>query len=202
MGEANGVSVKEAVLPFNRFRRVDGKGVDSVLGPEMKSTGEVMGVAPEFGTAYAKSQIAAFGPLPRQGSVFVSLSYRDKESAIDSIKALIEMGFAVLTTEGTNNFLKERGISTILVPKHGVRNYESGQRSAVDLINEGKLDLVINTPLGRGARRDGWLIRSAAVARGISCITTVAGFKAAIAGIRALKGEGFAIKSIQEWIAS
>ena len=202
MGEANGVSVKEAVLPFNRFRRVDGKGVDSVLGPEMKSTGEVMGVAPEFGTAYAKSQIAAFGPLPRQGSVFVSLSDRDKESAIDSIKALIEMGFAVLTTEGTNSFLKERGISTILVPKHGVRNYESGQRSAVDLINEGKLDLVINTPLGRGARRDGWLIRSAAVARGISCITTVAGFKAAIAGIRALKGEGFAIKSIQEWIAS
>ena len=197
-----GVSVKEAVLPFNRFRRVDGKGVDSVLGPEMKSTGEVMGVAPDFGTAYAKSQIAAFGPLPRDGKVFVSLSDRDKEGAIDSIKALVELGFIVMTTEGTHKFLKDRGIETTLISKHSERNRERGEKSAVDLINEGAIQLVINTPLGRGARRDGWLIRSASVARGISCITTIAGFKAAIEGIRALQGNGLAIKSIQEWIAS
>jgi carbamoyl-phosphate synthase large subunit len=108
-GKPNGVSVKEAVLPFNRFRRIDGTGVDSVLGPEMKSTGEVMGIADNFGLAFAKSQTAAFGPLPKSGSVFISLSNRDKEVGWQSARGLHQMGFKIYSTAGTHNFLSEKG---------------------------------------------------------------------------------------------
>ncbi len=200
-GIAHGVSVKEAVLPWNRFRRSDGIGIDSVLGPEMKSTGEVMGIATTFGAAYAKSQIAAFGPLPLSGTVFVSLSDLDKEAGVESVRSLVAMGFTVLSTRGTHDFLAKDGIETMLTVKHGERNVAQGEKSAVDLINENRIQLVINTPLGRGAKKDGWLIRSAAVARGISCITTIAGFKAAIEGIRSLRGEAFSPRALQEWSA-
>jgi len=191
-----GICVKEAVLPWNRFRRVDGSGVDSVLGPEMRSTGEVMGIAETFGEAYAKSQIASFGALPKSGNVFLSLSERDKEASVQPARELTELGFALYTTIGTHNLLKERGVASTLVRK----NSEPGVGlSAVDIITTGQVDLVINTPLGRGTRQDGWLIRTAAVQRGIPIITTIAGFKAAVAGISDLRNREPAIRSLQKW---
>ena len=197
-GKPNGVSVKEAVLPFNRFRRVDGSGVDTVLGPEMKSTGEVMGIANNFGLAFAKSQTAAFGPLPKSGSVFISLSERDKESGWRIARDLNQLGFKIYSTAGTNLFLAEKGISTELVRKNS--DPQSAQLSANDLITKGLVQLVINTPLGRGSRQDGFLIRTAAVSRSIPCITTIPGFKAAVAGIAALQRDSFEIRSLQEWM--
>ena len=197
-GKPNGVSVKEAVLPFNRFRRVDGSGVDTVLGPEMKSTGEVMGIANNFGLAFAKSQTAAFGPLPKSGSVFISLSERDKESGWRIARDLNQLGFKIYSTAGTNLFLAEKGISTELVRKNS--DPQSAQLSANDLITKGLVQLVINTPLGRGSRQDGFLIRTAAVSRSVPCITTIPGFKAAVAGIAALKRDSFEIRSLQEWM--
>jgi len=201
-GVAKGISVKEAVLPFNRFRRVDGEGVDTVLGPEMKSTGEVMGIASTFGAAFAKSQIAAFGALPLSGAIFISLSDKDKEEAISAVKGLSELDFNLYATLGTHNFLASHGISTELVAKHSEKDGNQGVVSAVDLINQGKIALVINTPFGRGAARDGRKIRTAAVARGVSCITTLPGLKAAVEGIRELRRGELTARSIQDWHAS
>lgn len=201
-GVAKGISVKEAVLPFNRFRRVDGEGVDTVLGPEMKSTGEVMGIASTFGAAFAKSQIAAFGALPLSGAIFISLSDKDKEEAISAVKGLSELDFNLYATLGTHNYLAGHGISTELVAKHSEKDGNQGVVSAVDLINQGKIALVINTPFGRGAARDGRKIRTAAVARGVSCITTLPGLKAAVEGIRELRRGRLTARSIQDWHAS
>ena len=198
MGISKGIAVKEAVLPWNRFRRIDGKSVDSVLGPEMKSTGEVMGISDDFGTAFAKSQIAAFGPLPRSGKVFVSVSDKDKDQAVLSARALHELGFELYATSGTREALAERGIASHLVVKHSEKS-ASAEKSAVDLIETGEIDLVINTPFGRDSRKDGWFIRSAAVVRGIPCITTIPGFRAAVAGIRALQNGTPMTKSLQDW---
>ena len=199
-GHANGVSVKEAVLPFNRFRRVDGTGVDSVLGPEMKSTGEVMGIANNFGLAFAKSQTAAFGPLPKSGAVFISLSERDKELGWRAAQEMHELGFKIYSTAGTNEFLSGKNVPSELVRKNS--DPSSSKLSANDVITKGLVQLVINTPLGRGSRQDGFLIRTAAIARSVSCITTIPGFKAAVAGIAALQKDEFSIKSLQEWMKS
>ena len=200
-GVAKGISVKEAVLPWNRFRRNDGTGVDSILGPEMRSTGEVMGIAETFGEAYAKSQTAAFGALPLTGSVFLSLSERDKKASLYPAKTLSDLGFRLFTTQGTHDFLKENGVESDLVRKHSEGRGPAGEFTAVDLITEGVVGLVINTPLGRGTRMDGWMIRTAAIQRAVPCITTIAGFKAAVAGISELQGKSFSIKSIQDWLA-
>jgi carbamoyl-phosphate synthase large subunit len=200
-GVAKAISVKEAVLPFNRFRRIDGEGVDTVLGPEMKSTGEVMGIASTFGAAFAKSQIAAFGALPLSGAIFISLSDKDKEEAISAVKGLSELDFNLYATLGTHNYLAGHGISTELVAKHSEKDGNQGVVSAVDLINQGKIALVINTPFGRGAARDGRKIRTAAVARGVSCITTLPGLKAAVEGIRELRRGKLTARSIQDWHA-
>ena len=197
-GVANGVSVKEAVLPFNRFRRIDGSGVDSILGPEMKSTGEVMGIANNFGLAFAKSQTAAFGPLPKSGAVFISLSHRDKESGWRAARELHELGFKIYSTAGTNAFLAEKSIPSELVRKNS--DPTSSKLSANDVITKGLVQLVINTPLGRGSRQDGFLIRTAAVSRSVPCITTIPGFRAAVAGITALQEGDFNIKSLQQWM--
>ena len=200
-GIAKGISVKEAVLPWNRFRRIDGTGVDSVLGPEMRSTGEVMGIAKTFGEAYSKSQTASFGALPKSGSIFLSLSERHKPSAVDPAKTLIGLGFDLYTTQGTYDYLAANGIQTKLVRKHSEGRGIQGEPTAVDLINNGTVGLVINTPLGRGTRQDGWMIRTASIQRSVPCITTIAGFKAAVAGISQLQGKSFDINSIQEWLA-
>ena len=198
-GVANGISVKEAVLPWNRFRRIDGTGVDSVLGPEMRSTGEVMGIADTFGEAYAKSQSAAFGALPQSGNVFLSLSERDKEGSIEPARALVQLGFNLYTTTGTHAFLLAADVPSTLVRKNS--DLSSPGKSAVDIITDGTVQLVINTPLGRGTRQDGWLIRTASVQRSIPIITTIAGFKAAVAGISEIARHPFSIKSVQEWSA-
>jgi carbamoyl-phosphate synthase large subunit len=198
-GAAQGVSVKEAVLPWNRFRRRDGEGVDSVLGPEMKSTGEVMGLADSFGAAFAKSQIAAFGPLPKEGAIFISLSDKDKEASLTAVKGLKELGFTLHATAGTRDYLSKHGVETLLVAKHAEKEKNPDAYSAVDLIAQNKISLVINTPFGRGAQRDGRMIRTSAVQRGISCITTVPGLKAAVEGIKQLRRETLTAKSIQDW---
>jgi carbamoyl-phosphate synthase large subunit len=200
-GVAHGVSVKEAVLPWNRFRRTDGRGVDAVLGPEMRSTGEVMGISPTFGESYAKSQIAAFGPLPKAGTVFISLADKDKETGIEPAMGFSDLGFHILATEGTATYLRKHGIECTIVRKNSEGTGAMGEKTIVDIINAGEIDLVINTPVGRGTRADGWAIRTAAVQRSIPCITTTAGFSAAVDAIGFLQSSPLSIKSLQEWLA-
>jgi carbamoyl-phosphate synthase large subunit len=200
-GQPRGVSVKEAVLPWNRFRRTDGRGVDAVLGPEMRSTGEVMGISPTFGESYAKSQIAAFGPLPKSGTVFISLADKDKATGIEPALGFSELGFHILATDGTAEFLRTKGIECTTVRKHSEGTGNLGEKTIVDIINAGEIDLVINTPVGRGTRADGWAIRTAAVQRSIPCITTTAGFSAAVDAITFLQSSPLSIKSLQEWLA-
>ena len=194
------ISVKEVVLPWNRFRRPDGRGVDATLGPEMRSTGEVMGIAPTFGESYAKSQIAAFGALPKTGSVFISLSDKDKAAGISAANELKELGFNLIATAGSAATLKEHGISAIIVRKHSEGTGPLGEKTIVEKMISGQIDLVINTPVGRGSRQDGWVIRTTAVQRSIPCITTVAGFNAAVEGIKAIRSAELGVKSLQEWL--
>ena len=199
-GVAKGVSVKEAVLPWNRFRRSDGRGVDAVLGPEMRSTGEVMGISSTFGASYAKSQISAFGSLPKSGSVFISLADKDKEAGASAASTLSSLGFRLFATVGTADFLDARGVRTARVRKasEGIGPY--GEKTIVDLLNSGEINLVINTPVGRGTRADGWAIRTAAIQRSIPCITTTAGFNAAVAGIKVLQSGDLDVRPIQDWL--
>jgi carbamoyl-phosphate synthase large subunit len=194
------IAVKEAVLPFNRFRKADGSQVDSLLGPEMKSTGEVMGIDRDFGTAFAKSQTAAYGSLPAEGTVFVSVANRDKRSLVFPVKRLADLGFRVLATEGTAEMLRRNGIPCDVVRKHFEEaTPERPAMSAVDAIRAGDVDLVINTPYGNsGPRIDGYEIRSAAVAMNIPCVTTVQGASAAVQGIEAgIRGD-IGVMSLQE----
>ena len=199
-GVAKGVSVKEAVLPWNRFRRSDGRGVDAVLGPEMRSTGEVMGISSTFGASYAKSQISAFGSLPKSGSVFISLADKDKEAGASAASTLSSLGFRLFATVGTADFLDARGVRTARVRKasEGIGPY--GEKTIVDLLNSGEINLVINTPVGSGTRADGWAIRTAAIQRSIPCITTTAGFNAAVAGIKVLQSGDLDVRPIQDWL--
>ncbi|CAM8634462.1 carbamoyl-phosphate synthase large subunit [Candidatus Planktophila dulcis] len=197
---AKGISVKEAVLPWNRFRRADGRGVDAVLGPEMRSTGEVMGIAATFGESYAKSQISSFGPLPKIGTVFISLADKDKKHGIAPAQGLAALGFRLLATDGTATFLAEHGVSTVVVRKNSQGTGPMGEKTIVEMLNSGDIDLVINTPVGRGTRADGWAIRTAAVQRSIPIITTTAGFSAAVEGIKALQAGDLRVSPIQEWL--
>jgi len=194
------IAVKEAVLPFHRFRRADGAAIDSLLGPEMKSTGEVMGIDRDFGSAFAKSQTAAYGSLPAEGTVFVSVANRDKRSLVFPVKRLADLGFRVLATEGTAEMLRRNGIPCDEVRKH-FEPPEPGRPalSAVDAIKAGEVDMVINTPYGNsGPRIDGYEIRSAAVSVNIPCVTTVQGASAAVQGIEAgIRGD-IGVRSLQE----
>jgi len=190
------VSVKEAVLPFARFM-----GVDTVLGPEMKSTGEVMGIDVDFGTAFAKSQLAAYRDgLPQSGAVFVSVADRDKEQAVAPVQRLVEMGFTIMATDGTAAFLKSRGIESQLVAKQHV-GAVAGLKTTVEAIMDGDIDLVVNTPYGTGARRDGYEIRMATVLANTASITTIQGLVAAVEGIASLQAGPMKVKSIQEHVA-
>ncbi len=189
------VSVKEAVLPFGRFH-----GVDTLLGPEMKSTGEVMGIDTSFGVAFAKSQAAAFsGGLPTKGTAFVSLANRDKRSAIFPVKRLSDLGFDIVATEGTADILQRNGVPVRVIRKQFEGAGPNGEPTAVDAINNGEIDLIINTPYGVGPRKDGYEIRTAAVLRGVPCITTVQGLAAAVQGIDSLLHDQPVVKSIQEY---
>ncbi|HEX8346383.1 MAG TPA: carbamoyl-phosphate synthase large subunit [Actinoplanes sp.] len=190
------IAIKEAVLPFKRFRTPAGKGVDSLLGPEMKSTGEVMGIDTGFGHAFAKSQAAAYGSLPTGGKIFVSVANRDKRSMIFPVKRLADLGFTIVSTQGTGEVLRRHGIECEIVPKH----FESPGTNAVALILAGEIALIVNTPQGSGAnaRSDGYEIRSAAVTADIPCITTVPGAAAAVMGIEALMRGDMTVRPLQE----
>ncbi len=192
------ISVKEAVLPFHRFNTVEGHGVDTVLGPEMKSTGEVMGIDSDFGRAFAKSQAAAYGSLPTSGRAFVSLANRDKRSAIFPVKRLADLGFAVFATSGTAAVLRRNGVACEVLGK-----FSDGPGNCVEKILAGDIDLVINTPQGSGGTRvDGYEIRTAAVVAGIPCVTTVQGAAAAVQGIEAVRNGTLGVRSLQELHAS
>ena len=188
------IAVKEAVLPFGRFH-----GVDTVLGPEMKSTGEVMGIDSLFGTAYAKSQVAAYsGGLPTSGTVFVSVANRDKRSMIFPVKRLHDLGFEIAATAGTAEVLRRNGVPATIVRKHFEAAGADGGPDTISRILDGSIDIIINTPYGVGARVDGYEIRSAAVSKGVPCITTVQGLGAAVQGIEALIRGEVDVRSLQE----
>ena len=199
------VAVKEAVLPFGRFRDLAGQGVDTVLGPEMRSTGEVMGIDAVFGTAYAKAQAAVYGSLPVKGRAFVSVANRDKRSMIFPVKRLADLGFEIWATEGTAEVLRRNGVRAKIVRKHGDGPGPSGEPTVVTRILAGEVDLIVNTPFGSpgqsGPRLDGYEIRTAAVRRGIPCVTTAAGLAAAVHGIEAIIRGEVGVRSLQEHAA-
>ncbi|MFH0245242.1 carbamoyl-phosphate synthase large subunit [Streptomyces sp. HK10] len=192
------ISVKEAVLPWSRFRDVQGRGVDTVLGPEMRSTGEVMGIDSVFGTAYAKSQAGAYGALPTKGRAFVSVANRDKRSMIFPARELVAMGFELLATSGTAEVLRRNGIDATVVRKQSEGEGPDGERTIVQLIHDGEVDLIVNTPYGTGSRLDGYDIRTAAVARSVPCLTTVQALAAAVQGIEATSRGEVGVRSLQE----
>ncbi|CAM2751899.1 carbamoyl-phosphate synthase large subunit [Corynebacterium propinquum] len=194
------IAVKEAVMPFKRFRRPDGTPLDTLLSPEMKSTGEVMGLADNFGAAYAKAETAAFGCPPRDGTVFVSVANRDKRTLIVPIQRLASMGFKLVATAGTAQMLRRNGIDCEVAYKASeIRSGNVEGKSIVDQITEGDIDLILNTPAGSaGARHDGYDIRSAAISVGIPAVTTVQGITAAVQGIEALRGDELTVRSLQE----
>jgi carbamoyl-phosphate synthase large subunit len=181
-------SVKESVFPFNKFH-----GVDIILGPEMRSTGEVMGIDDSFPMAFAKSQMAASSALPRDGAIFVSVSDRDKEDIVPVARALSEMNYRLLSTAGTAQMLGAQGI-----PVEPVRKLQEGRPNVIDFMKNGEVALVINTPSGKGARTDEGRIRAAAVAHGVTCITTLAAAQAAVEACRAQRTNSITVKALQD----
>ena len=196
------VAVKEAVLPFNRFIDRHGQGVDTVLGPEMRSTGEVMGLDVDFGTAFAKSQLATYGTFPTSGTVFVSVANRDKRTMIFPVRRLADLGFEILATEGTALALRRHGVQARVVRKHSEGPGPDGEPTIVQRIHNGEVDLIVNTPFGgpgqSGPRLDGYEIRTAAVARGVPSVTTVQGLAAAVQAIESLVNGRIQVRSLQE----
>jgi carbamoyl-phosphate synthase large subunit len=189
------VSVKEAVLPFNRF-----PNVDTVLGPEMRSTGEVMGVDTSFGLAFAKSQSAAGNALPLSGTVFLSLADRDKGPGLIVARRFSELGFHLVATQGTAAHLCANGVPVVtVVAKVGEADSDDDDRDAVELIAAGEIDLVVNTPRGSGSRADGYQIRRAASDHKVSCLTTVAAALAAATGIAERLAHPLRVRSLQEF---
>ncbi len=185
-------SVKEAVFPWNRF-----PGIDIVLGPEMKSTGEVMGIDADWGMAYAKSQISAFNPLPTEGNVFLSVSDRDKDRAVAVARDLAELGFKIYSTGGTHTRLTEEGIPSQRVYKV----LEQARPNVIDMMKNGEIHFIINTPSTHESRADEILIRSTAIAQKISHATNLSAAEASVKGMRSLKNNEFTVKSIQEYHA-
>src|SRR5262249_28978376 len=171
-------------------------------GPEMRSAGEVMGIDAEFGTAYAKSQAAAYGTLPVKGRAFVSVANRDKRSMIFPVKRLADLGFEIWATRGTGEVLRRNGVRATIVRKHSDGVGPDGEPDIVARILDGQVDLIVNTPFGSpgqsGPRLDGYEIRTAAVRRGIPCVTTVQGLAAAVQGIEAITRGEVGVRSLQE----
>jgi carbamoyl-phosphate synthase large subunit len=183
------VSVKEAVFPFKKFREFD-----PVLGPEMRSTGEVMGIADSFGSAFAKAQLAADNGLPLTGAVFVSVNDSDKPSVTPIVRRFHEMGFRILATSGTASFLRGRGVPTELVYK-----VHEGRPNAIDLMVNGAVQLLINTPMGKHAQKDDYSLRQMAIAQKIPYTTTLSAAGAASDAILALRSRQQSVRPIQEW---
>ncbi|MDD5611090.1 MAG: carbamoyl-phosphate synthase large subunit, partial [Candidatus Omnitrophica bacterium] len=182
-------SVKESVFPFNRF-----PGVDVILGPEMKSTGEVMGIDKDFGRAYIKSQLAAGQDLPKKGTVFISVRDRDKRAIVFIAKKLVDLGFKIISTAGTGRVLQSNNITTRIIPK-----LAGGSPNVIDLMRQGKVQLVINTPSGRIPRADEVKIRSAVITQRMPYITTISGAQASVNGIEAILKEDLGVKPLQQY---
>jgi carbamoyl-phosphate synthase large subunit len=183
------IAVKEAVLPFGKF-----PGTDTILGPEMRSTGEVMGIDSDFGRAFAKAEMGAGEKLPLQGTVFVSMSDRDKSLAVDVVKEFINLGFNIIATQGTRQFLQEQGLKI-----ESILKLHEGRPHVLDAIKNQQIQIIINTPSGEEAHTDGRLIRRTALAYKIPIITTIAGAKATVAAIRSLQNTTLDVKVIQEY---
>jgi carbamoyl-phosphate synthase large subunit len=193
------VAVKEAVLPFKRFRTKEGLVVDSVLGPEMRSTGEVMGIDRTFPRAFAKSQDAAYGGLPDSGTVFISVADRDKRSIVLPALRLQQLGFRLVATEGTAEVLARNGIEATVVQKYYLgQKVKPGEPSIVEMINAGEIDIVINTPSGQSARADGYEIRTATVAADKPLFTTIAQVGVAVASLEFTQ-EPISVTSLQDY---
>lgn len=189
------VSVKEAVLPFKRFATREGRFVDSLLGPEMRSTGEVMGIDTNFPSSFAKSQAAAGSSLPLSGTVFISVADRDKPQIVLPVRRLSQLGYRILATDGTSKMLKRHGIESQTVAKY---SQARGERSIVEMITSGEVDVVVNTPSGADARSDGYEIRAATTAADKPIFTTVAQLSAAIGSFEIIREKKFSVKSLQE----
>ena len=185
------ISVKESVLPFIKF-----PNVDTLLGPEMKSTGEVIGLGYDYGISYAKAQMSAGNALPTEGSVAVSLADKDKKALLPGIRKLVKLGFRIYATQGTHETLKKNDIESVRVFKVG-----EGTPNIVDLINDNKINLLINTPMGEKSQYDAAAMRRGALTRGIPYVTTTSGAIAAIDGIEALKKDRLEVTSLQEYYA-
>lgn len=195
------IAVKEAVLPFKRFRTRKGLVVDTVLGPEMRSTGEVMGIDSTFPTAFAKSQAGAYNGLPIEGALFVSVADQDKGAIIFPVLQLADMGFTIYATTGTAAVLQRYGISAKVVTKISEREAGASsdvEQTVVDLIQSGKVNMVVNTPNGQGDRADGYLIRAATTASDIPMMTTASEFSAAAAAMKNQHTHKFVVKTLQE----
>ncbi|WP_172120074.1 carbamoyl-phosphate synthase large subunit [Actinomyces faecalis] len=192
------IAVKEAVLPFKRFRTPQGRVVDTVLGPEMRSTGEVMGYDVDFPRAFAKSQAGAYGGLPSEGTLFVSVADRDKRAIILPVARLAELGFTILATTGTAQVLRRNGIPATPVRKLSEGVSDSGEQTIVGLIESGAVDMVVNTPKGQGARADGYSIRAATTSASKPMITTVQELQAAVQALEARLRGPFKVRSLQE----
>ncbi len=182
------VSVKESVFPFAKFA-----GVDIVLGPEMRSTGEVMGIAPDFAGAFAKAQLAASISLPESGTVFVSVAARDRQAVLPVAARLSELGYDLMSTAGTAAALTEAGIAVSVV-----RKIREGRPNLLDHLANGSIALIVNTPSGKGARTDEGRIRASAVSHGVPCITTIAGGKAAVAALERMRQGPLEVYALQD----
>jgi carbamoyl-phosphate synthase large subunit len=182
-------SVKESVFPFNKF-----PGVDIILGPEMRSTGEVMGIADSFPLAFAKSQMAANTALPVEGTIFVSVADRDKTDVVPVARNLTQLGYRLISTGGTAKTLRAAGINVEVIPK-----IQEGRPNLIDLMKNDEVVLVINTPSGKGARTDEGKIRASAVAHGVTCITTLAAAQAAVEACAAMRARPLSVKALQDW---
>jgi len=181
-------SVKESVFPFNKF-----PGVDIILGPEMRSTGEVMGIDADFPMAFAKSQLAASAPLPLSGTIFISVADRDKAEIVPVGRALAEMGYKLVSTRGTARVFREAQVNVEEIPK-----IQEGRPNLLDLMKNDQVVLIVNTPSGKGSRTDEWKIRSAAVTRGVTCITTLSAAQAAVEACRALRDRQLTVSALQD----
>ena len=190
------IAVKAAVLPFARFRTPEGVVVDSLLSPEMRSTGEVMGLDQHFDTAFAKAQAGAGSPMPTSGKVFISVANHDKRNVIIYAKMLESLGFEIVSTGGTAEILRRNGLNSILVASKFAE--ANGDHSIVDMVRNGDIDLILNTPAGGAARSDGYEIRAAAVSVGCPVMTTISEFAAAVQAITALREHSWDIMSLQE----
>jgi carbamoyl-phosphate synthase large subunit len=185
------VAVKESVFPFAKFA-----GVDIVLGPEMRSTGEVMGISDRFSIAFAKSQLAAGTVLPQSGRIFISVAPPAKEHMVGLARRLTDMGYQLMATEGTARRLEEAGVPVEYVPK-----LQEGHPNLIDLLVDGEIQLIMNTPSGKGARTDEGKIRAAAVAHGVPCITTIQAADAAVRAMEALRHEEMTVQALQDRLA-